>query len=153
MQTIVEIYNRQRDISLTPLRSLIRDTIREVLLHEQVPPTRVTVSFITEKETCSLHELHFNDKSPTDCMSFPVDDPSECALPFGHLGEIYVCPRTAVLQSLIHGTTARYELILYVVHGLLHLTGYDDVTEYKRKRMKIKERYYMNRIVDRLGSN
>ena len=63
-------------------------------------------------------------------------------LTFDH-GEIIVCPRTAAHNAKRHGNTVDQELILYVMHGLLHLAGYDDKTAEDKRRMREKERELM----------
>lgn len=153
MQTIVHIYSKQRDISIRPLRKELCRLVREVLLHEQVPPTRITLTFITDQETRKLHLDHFDDPTSTDCMTFPVDDVQECALPSGCLGEVYICPRTAILQAIQHKTSPTYELALYVIHGVLHLLGYDDMTPSACKAMRAKERHYLDLIYTSLHTH
>ena len=80
---------------------------------------------------------------PTDTISFPIEDRrSE-----GHLeGEVLVCTEIAKDRAKEFGWTAEEELLLYVVHGMLHLTGFDDATLEQRTIMQEKEREYLSTL-------
>ena len=58
-------------------------------------------------------------------------------------GEIVVCPQAAARNAKCYGNSVDQELVLYVVHGLLHLAGYDDKTAEDKRRMRKKERELM----------
>ena len=77
---------------------------------------------------------------PTDTISFPLEDRrSE-----GHLeGEVLVCTDIARERAKEFGWTAEEELLLYVIHGLLHLTGFSDTTPEQQAVMQDKEREYL----------
>ena len=77
---------------------------------------------------------------PTDTISFPIEDRrSE-----GHLeGEVLACTEIAKRRAAEFGWTAEEELLLYVVHGMLHLTGFDDTTSEQQAVMQEKEREYL----------
>ena len=84
-----------------------------------------------------MHNEFFNDPSPTDCMSFPIDteeDAEDC-----YLGDIVVCPAAALKYADPYRETT-----LYILHGLLHLLGYDDIQPQDRKKMRRAEKTYMN---------
>jgi len=77
---------------------------------------------------------------PTDTISFPIENRrSE-----GHLeGEVLVCTEIAKDRAKEFGWTAEEELLLYVVHGMLHLAGFDDATPEQQTIMQEKEREYL----------
>jgi probable rRNA maturation factor len=60
------------------------------------------------------------------------------------LGEVFVCPKTAIDFSEKHGKDVYEETSLYLVHGILHLLGYDDIDPKDRIKMRKKERYCMS---------
>lgn len=77
---------------------------------------------------------------PTDTISFPLEDRRSK----GHLeGEVLVCTEIAQERAKEFGWTAEEELLLYVIHGMLHLTGFDDTTPEQRTVMQEKEREYL----------
>ena len=78
----------------------------------------------------------------TDVITF---DLSEDAMPDYLVGEILVCPEVAAKQSSEFGTQWHQEAIRYVIHGLLHLKGFDDLEPEKRKVMKRHENKWMTK--------
>jgi probable rRNA maturation factor len=81
-----------------------------------------------------LHERFMGDPDPTDVITFE-GDPSA-----GTAGEICVCADVAREYAAAHGGDFAGELALYLVHGYLHLSGYDDHTAAQRKAMRRAER-------------
>jgi probable rRNA maturation factor len=109
--------------------------VEAFLLCKKVRCAEVAIHFVSKKKICELHGLFFDDKSATDCISVPIDSP-DCSAPFSHLGEVFVCPKVA----LEYGGNPHQETLLYVIHGLLHLLGFDDVKSADRKKMRQEEK-------------
>ena len=130
----VQIENSQRDLPLK--KRLIADIIGEVLEFLKVDCSEITVYFVTKKKISSLHNQFFQDPTPTDCISFPLQ--SE------HLGEIFVCPKVAIEYT--KGVGSFEETILYVVHGILHLIGYDDLKPKDKQEMRCMEKKCMDHL-------
>ena len=81
-----------------------------------------------------LHERFLNDSSPTDVLTFPGEEKE------GFAGEICVSVERAWIESRDRGITFSREVCLYLVHGWLHLAGYDDHAEADRLRMRQAEK-------------
>jgi probable rRNA maturation factor len=73
-------------------------------------------------------------------MSFPIDDAPENPEEYRHLGDVVVCPATAYLHAKANPSLFWDELTLYIIHGLLHLLGYDDIDPNDRAIMRRQER-------------
>jgi probable rRNA maturation factor len=104
-------------------------------LADEIFPRRsheIGVYFASRKEITKLNERFLGHEGPTDVITFDYG---------GHMlhGEIFICPSEAVIQAKEFGTTPQMELVRYVVHGLLHLRGYDDRTPAQQKKMKRAE--------------
>lgn len=112
---------------------------KSVLEAEGISFEEVGIHFVDEREICELHEQFFGDPTPTDCISFPLKGPQL-------LGDIFVCPQIALTYAQKYGKDPFEELILYVIHGLLHLIGYDDMDVKSRAKMRRAEKRHMNRI-------
>ena len=86
---------------------------------------------------------------PTDVIAFTLPSPASLPPEAGPrcAGELYLNPAAALAEASRHGHSAATELTLYLVHGLLHLAGYDDRVPAPRRRMRAAER----RIMARLG--
>ncbi|MBB64690.1 MAG: rRNA maturation RNase YbeY [Waddliaceae bacterium] len=140
----VYLNNQQKDLSIK--LDLIPQIVQSVLTIESAHTDELSIQFVSRSEICQLHEEHFDDPSPTDCISFPLD--SEPASPGIHhvLGEVFVCPKTAKLYALENNTDEYDECLLYLVHGLLHLLGYDDIEDSDREKMREAEARNMQEL-------
>jgi probable rRNA maturation factor len=139
----VLISNRQRGaLDEEGLRSLARETLRG----EGVDRAELSVSFVESGEIEGLHERFMDEPGPTDVLSFPLDDDEGPATdgakdPDGtrHLGDVVVAPAEAERNN---PADPAGELRLLLVHGILHLLGYDHEDEDARTRMwERQERY------------
>lgn len=104
----------------------------------------VSIHFIDTPAICALHQQFFNDPTTTDCISFPMDDAD--ATGYRVMGDVFVCPATAKDYVEVHGGDIYKETSLYVIHGLLHLLGYDDIDDDDRQEMRDAEKRYLEYI-------
>jgi len=153
----ISITNSQKDLPLKQLKKTILDIVPKIIeLEMQLQdPTlttqqvgefwsEVSFQFVGEKKIAQLHNAFFNDPTVTDCITFPVDKKE--AVPPRVLGEVFVCPKVALDYAKRHGVDPYRETVLYIVHGLLHLLGYDDLKPSERKVMRRKERIYVQLV-------
>jgi probable rRNA maturation factor len=84
---------------------------------------QVEVVLVSDKRIAAIHQQFMNDAAPTDVITFQH-------------GEIVISVETAKRQAQEFGTSVDHELRLYLVHGLLHLLGFDDKTAAAAKEMK-----------------
>ena len=139
---LVEVENRQREIRFSIDKKAIQDIVQTVLDLAGQQASCIAFLFLSDRKTRQLHRQFFSDPSPTDCMSFPIDETPDSA-GHRHLGEVLVCPATAYARA--QGIPALFwkELTLYIVHGLFHLLGDDDTTPKARTAMRKHERKAM----------
>ena len=142
----LSVFNKQKDLKISSLS--VKKLIRAFLETEGLSPEFVSVSFVKEEEICRMHEQFFDDPSPTDCISFPIDSTEDQELQF--LGEIFVCPLTAIKYAEGKKIDPYREATLYVIHGLLHLIGYDDTSPPLKRKMRRAEARHLS-IIDKLG--
>lgn len=114
----------------------------------KVSTQEVILHFVTEKQISLIHKDFFNDPSPTDCITFPIDPLREEKTPDHLLGEAFICPKTALDYAKRHQLAPRAELFRYVVHCLLHLVGYNDLQPDERAKMKRKERFCLKKLCE-----
>ncbi len=96
----------------------------------------VSVAVVNDATIADLHQRFLGDPAPTDVLSFDLrDDPSAEAID----GEIVVSAETAARQAQQLGIALDQEILRYVVHGALHLVGYDDATAAQRRQMRARE--------------
>lgn len=136
----VSTYNTQKRFPINA--DSVKELARRVVLSEGLSFDEVTLHFVGKKKICQLHADFFDDPSFTDCISFPMDNSDN--LGYSVLGEVFICPEAAYRFVSKHGGDLYEEISLYVVHGLLHLLGYDDIKAKDIKIMRAKEHFHMN---------
>ncbi len=97
------------------------------------PPGDLSLVFLTDPALAKLHADFLADPSTTDVITFEGD------ASLGSAGEICVSADTAAAYARKHGRDFSAELTLYVIHGWLHLAGYDDLQPAKKRRMRAAE--------------
>jgi probable rRNA maturation factor len=102
------------------------------------PPGELSIAFVSKAEISRIHEQFMNDRAPTDVITFPADSEN------GLAGEICVCPEIAFEYGRENGIQFSDELSLYLIHGYLHLCGFDDRSDGTRTEMRIAEDTAMN---------
>ncbi len=98
-----------------------------------LPAGELSLVFLTDAALAELHGRFLDDPSTTDVITF------EGLAEMGPAGEICVSVDTAARYALGQKTDFSRELLLYVVHGWLHLAGYDDLRPAKKRRMRAAE--------------
>ena len=131
----INIYNRQQELSLEC--SFVYSIVNHFLKCKNIVSDELSLYFVNTSEICSLHSQFFNDPSPTDCISFPVKHYSFDT--YSILGDIFICPQTAINYANEHKLDPYKEIALYIIHGLLHLIGYNDIEEKDRIVMNKEE--------------
>lgn len=148
----VLIDNRQDIIEITDEReAFIEKVVKAVLDYEKWDEeVEVSISFVDNKEIQDLNREFRNIDSPTDVLSFPmleyeesIDDEAfseedyiEAEIP---LGDIVISTEKVIEQSKEYGHSQERELAFLLVHGMLHLLGYDHMNEEEEKIMFQKQ--------------
>jgi probable rRNA maturation factor len=140
----IYVFNRQKDLPIKA--AAVKSIVKEVFKNEGFKTDEISIYFVSKEEICRLHEDFFNDPSPTDCISFPLDEQDEEASGYHILGEIFVCPRAALEYDR---ENVYAETTLYLLHGLLHLLGYDDLELKHRRKMRAAEKKHMDLLANK----
>lgn len=133
---LVLVTNSQNAFPVDPKE--IEAIVTCILESRQVACDEVSIHCVSMQDISKLHEDYFDDPSPTDCITFPVDDAEEDTF-YKVLGDVFVCPEVALQYSNTHLLNVEEELTLYIVHGLLHLLGFNDIEEEERSLMRAEE--------------
>jgi len=137
----------------------------DVLLAEGVKDDcELSMLFVDEKSMGDLNERFLGREGPTDVLAFPMDDeliesgrqpdqggrgPGSPAEPSDApilVGDVVICPKVAERQALEHNVPVDDELSLLVVHGVLHLLGFDHEEDDEAAVMERRERELMARF-------
>lgn len=93
----------------------------------------LSVAFLNKAEHSKIHGAFLQDYRPTDVITFPADLENEM------VGEICVSVDQAIEEAESRNLTFEKELSLYLIHGWLHLVGFDDRNDTDRKIMRREE--------------
>src|SRR5271165_3006581 len=129
----IEISDTQAHLKVDHLA--VKNLVRKVLLAENHAIASLSIALVDNDTIHRLNRQHLGHDWPTDVITFPMSDPGALALS----GELVVSTEMAVATAREMGGEPRDELALYLVHGLLHLCGYDDLNEQDSLAMKRRQ--------------
>ena len=120
----------------------VKDAARTVLEGEGVKAAKVTIALVNNDHIHRLNKQFLDHDEPTDVLTFPYTNPKAKTLE----GEVVIGYQIAEEYAADRGHDTKLELLLYVVHGCLHLCGYDDKNAKMMKEMRAKEREYFAKL-------
>jgi probable rRNA maturation factor len=106
------------------------------------PDRELHVTVVGDREIGQLHARYLGVRGPTDVLAFNMDGPGPSRL----LGEVIISADTAARQAARVDVSLALELDLLLVHGLLHLVGYDDHEPRAARRMHERAREILSRV-------
>jgi probable rRNA maturation factor len=121
-----------------PRRETLR-TVRAVLKGEGVSTGALSIVFVGSRFIRSINRKYLAHDAVTDVIAFSLGERREAQ------GEIYVNLDRAATQARQYGVSAANETRRLIIHGLLHLLGYDDRTAHQKRTMSIREDRYLAR--------
>jgi probable rRNA maturation factor len=136
------ILNRQREVRVSI------PTLNQFLSRAQsrlkIPPSSLTVAFVSRADIARWNRSYRGKNRPTDVLSFPVETdspqprprrkaakpkPRTRVGPETYLGDIAIAPAIARSNAVRFGRTFDAEMRILILHGILHLMGYDHETD------------------------
>src|SRR2546430_730990 len=117
-------------------RGQLRAVARAVLAGENIGAYEISLAFVDNPTIHRLNQQFLDHDEPTDVLTFPLSGPGAKTLE----GEIVIGAEVARSQAAERRHDESAELALYVIHGILHLCGYDDTSAAAARRMRDRER-------------
>lgn len=99
----------------------------------------LSVNFVTAKTICQMNIEYVGHEGITDVITFSYLTPEDLNSNTGIFAEIFICIDKAVIESKERDLTIAEELALYIVHGILHIAGYDDLNPTDIEKMRKAE--------------
>lgn len=151
---IINFENDQEKIALSEyMEKRLHDGLNAVAhLHGLDDMTEVDITIVDDEEIHTLNREYRNVDRPTDVLSFALDEgeedePELIDGPEEHLlGDIIISAETAQRQGEEFGHGLEREIVYLAVHGLLHLLGYDHMTDEDKKIMRAREEEALREI-------
>jgi probable rRNA maturation factor len=108
-----------------------------------VGDAELSLRFVDEGEIATLNAAHLSHEGPTDVLSFPIEDDPYAGPVIGAapmlLGDVVICPEVAYRNAPGHAGSYDGELGLLIVHGILHLLGFDHENDAEADAMEARE--------------
>jgi probable rRNA maturation factor len=143
------ILNRQRKVKVA--RRALEMFLQQIRKELNLRRTEITIALVTDAQMARLNEQFRGRKGTTDVLSFPAQRAAEKTpgkrnrvYSDGFLGDIAIAPETALRYARKSHRTLPEELRVLMLHGILHLLGYDHETD--RGRMNRVERRLRRRL-------
>lgn len=143
----IEIADNQECLTID--EEFVMEIVRQTLQTEQVSSATISVAIVDNAQIHKLNRLYLNHDYETDVLSFLLDEPADpqddrsTDAPRGTGktidGEVIVSTEMAIEMAADYSWEAMDELTLYIVHGLLHLCGYDDLSAEELPIMRERE--------------
>lgn len=144
----IVIINRQRTKKIDS--RFLKQVVTELFAEVKITEAELGIRLVGAKEMARVNRQFLQHEGSTDVITF---DHRDCQLPIANRqlkinGELFICVEDAVSQAKQFKTSWQSEVVRYLVHGILHLLGYDDLKPELRRAMKRQE----NRLVRRLAN-
>jgi probable rRNA maturation factor len=139
------VTNRQRAVPIS--RTALRRAALVTMRAEQCSPhSEVSIAVVDDAAIRALNRRYRADDRPTDVLAFAQDGVE------GLLGDVVISAERAAAQAPRYGHTVERELRLLVIHGVLHLLGYDDATPRAARRMRRRQTQILGALDRGAGS-
>lgn len=142
-ELVVQNRQRTRRIRVALLKQIAKVLLTEVI---NVKAFQVGVVLVPDNEMAALNETYLRHSGSTDVITFDYREPGEEET---LRGEIFISVHDAIAQAEAFKTSWQSEVVRYLIHGLLHLSGYDDIDPKRRRTMKRKEQHLLDRMTRR----
>lgn len=138
---MIEINN----LTLTSVnKSYLKKVAENVLKREGKKNFYLSIALIGVSRIKKLNKKYLNRDYPTDVLVFPE---TESYLKINNLGEIIICPQVVKKNAKKFKLTFKKELSKILIHGILHLLGYDhEKSKKEAEKMERKEKYYLEKM-------
>jgi probable rRNA maturation factor len=118
----VSVYVCAQDVRVVLAAARVEAIARATLASERVRDAMLSITFVSNAAIARLNAKHLGHRGATDVISFGFRGAGNDA---PVIGDIYIAPAVARANALAHGLRVREELARLVVHGTLHVLGYE----------------------------
>jgi probable rRNA maturation factor len=137
---LIQIENNQSEIKIDKRK--IRSTVVKLLRHLDCRDKEVSLLFVDDKMIQQMNEQYLGKYTPTNVLSFPLQEGKFNNVNPHILGDIVISVDTAQRDAFKGGFTLEQEIDFLIIHGLLHLLGYnhENTTNEETRKMQRKEK-------------
>jgi rRNA maturation RNase YbeY len=149
MNTVIANRQRTRKVNTRALKHIVKEVFKELGIVE----AELGVNLVADREMTLVNETFLQHVGSTDVITFDHANRKRNRLKRHSKihGELFVCVDVAISQAKEFDTTWQSEMVRYVIHGILHLLGYDDLKPALRREMKREENRLMRVMAKRFS--
>lgn len=133
------------DKSLVPANALLKSYAKEAL-QRKIAGAELNIRIVGIPEMTELNATYRHKNGPTNVLSFPFDIPDGIELDLPILGDLVICAEVVNQEALDQGKTREAHWAHMVIHGVLHLLGYDHENDHDAELMESLEITIMNKL-------
>ena len=137
----VHINDEQQHITLD--HEVVTAVVRAIVADAGYTQAEIGIAVVDDERIAQLHGEYLDDPTPTDTMSWVLEADGDRLE-----GEVVASAETAAGRAPEFNQPAERELLLYIIHGTLHLVGYDDRQPESRATMQEQEQRYLEQVSD-----
>lgn len=125
----IDVATPDADVPFEPAR--VREAVERTLRRQRCPAAQISVALVNDERIADLNQRFLGHAGPTDCITFDLADDAESTIE----GEVVISWETADREARRRGREPISEILLYAVHGTLHLLGLDDASDDEASEM------------------
>ncbi len=146
----IQIENNQTKIKIH-LRN-VRSTVRTLLNIMDCANKEISISFVDDKTIQQLNNIYLQKNKPTNVLSFSLQEGEYGNINPDILGDIIISAETAQRDAAIGNLSLSEEIVFLIIHGLLHLLGFnhENTTKIQTAKMRMKEKELFQNIISQL---
>jgi probable rRNA maturation factor len=122
----------------------LKKKIHKILSHLKLSKKNLSITFVDDAEIKKINYQYRKKNRPTDVLSFPVNSEFDHLKRF--LGDIIISTESAKKQAIQNNLSFRDEYLRLIIHGILHLIGYDHQTDEEYLEMNTLEKKLWNLV-------
>ena len=134
----INLINRQKTFTINQKEILKKTKYILASLHQK--ETELSILFTNNRYIKKLNSIYRKRNYATDVLSFSMNERN-------HLGDIVISVEKAYTNSKTHKFTLREELLFLIIHGILHLLGYNHETQYELKKLERIQNKLFNEVI------
>jgi probable rRNA maturation factor len=146
MSLVLRNRQKTRSVDIKLLREITSCLLRDLLEQNSY---EIGIHLVTAPEMAKINEGFLQHEGSTDVITFDYSEGQKQPL----YGEIFICVDDAIDYAKQFKTSWQSEVVRYVVHGVLHLLGYDDLEPVARRKMKVQENRLHRELARRFTLN
>ncbi|MBP9853447.1 MAG: rRNA maturation RNase YbeY [Candidatus Omnitrophica bacterium] len=132
MEIVITNLQKKIPLQVNPIKNIVQ----AILLYLKIKNSVLSVVFVSSQKIRALNKKFLNRSYATDVLAFDLSDTKNRS---GLTGDVIISTDAIKQNAKKFKSTEQQELVLYIIHGILHLSGYDDHNSKDIRRMRLKE--------------